>query len=165
MTSRSDSESRRSPRLVDPFRSEKTMVTVLRTSAGGTAVPRGVPQYPHRRNLSGFSSPQPGQTCTAGKCTARSAAAPDRRVVARIQLADGHDLGARVAVHPEHASLEPVRYRGQLPVAGVQATRDLDARAQQRDVLERLMRRDPDRWVLTGDEPVAVQVHPAPRGG
>jgi hypothetical protein len=32
ITSRSDSESSDSPRLVDPFRSEKTIVTVFRTS-------------------------------------------------------------------------------------------------------------------------------------
>ena len=49
MTSRSDSESRRSPRSVEPFRSEKTMVTVLRISWAGAATARAVPQKPQRR--------------------------------------------------------------------------------------------------------------------
>src|SRR5919199_6442304 len=64
MISRSDSESSASPRLVEPFRSEKTIVTVLRTSCDGTAGASGVPQNPHRRKRSGFSSPQLGQVCT-----------------------------------------------------------------------------------------------------
>src|ERR1051326_1368998 len=48
---------------VDPLRSEKTIVTVFRVSGAGSCVARGVPQNPHRRNLSGFSSPQLGQIC------------------------------------------------------------------------------------------------------
>ena len=54
----------RSPRLVEPFRSEKTIVTVLRTSWAGSAAASGVPQKPHSRNRRGFSSPQLGQTAT-----------------------------------------------------------------------------------------------------
>src|SRR5947209_15004483 len=60
MTSRSDSESSASPRFVDPFRSEKTIVTVFRTSCGGATGASGVPQKPQRRNRSGFSSPHEG---------------------------------------------------------------------------------------------------------
>src|SRR5215207_8169709 len=65
MTSRSDSGSSASPRLVEPLRSEKTIVTVLRTSCGGRLGASAVPQNPHRRNLAGFSSPQFGQTTSS----------------------------------------------------------------------------------------------------
>ena len=58
--------SRRSPRAVEPFRSVKTIVTVLRTSCDGGSGASDVPQKPHRRNRSGFSSPQFGQICTSG---------------------------------------------------------------------------------------------------
>ena len=60
MTSRSDSESSASPIVVEPLRSEKTIVTVFRTSCGGAAGASGVPQNPQRRNLAGFSSPHEG---------------------------------------------------------------------------------------------------------
>src|ERR687887_1751534 len=60
MTSRSDSESSASPIVVEPLRSEKTIVTVFRTSCGGAAGASGVPQKPQRRKRSGFSSPQEG---------------------------------------------------------------------------------------------------------
>ena len=53
---------------VDPFRSEKTIVTVLRISCGGAADASGVPQKPQRRNLSGFSSPQFGQMAINRRC-------------------------------------------------------------------------------------------------
>src|SRR5205814_191331 len=62
--SRSDSESRRSPSAVDPFRSQNRMVTVLRTSLAIGAA-SGVPQYPQTRNLSGLSSRQFGHTAMA----------------------------------------------------------------------------------------------------
>src|SRR5919197_3756523 len=61
MTSRSDSESSASPRFVEPLRSEKTIVTVFRTSCGGATGASGVPQKPQRRKRSGFSSPHDGQ--------------------------------------------------------------------------------------------------------
>src|SRR6266576_2245872 len=64
MTSRRASESSLSPSAVDPSRSEKTIVTVLRTSCTGTGAESGVPQNPHRRKRSGFSSPQFGQIST-----------------------------------------------------------------------------------------------------
>src|ERR671937_2451583 len=60
MTSRSDSESSASPIVVEPLRSEKTIVTVFRTSCGGATGASGVPQKPQRRKRSGFSSPQEG---------------------------------------------------------------------------------------------------------
>src|SRR5205085_12172467 len=60
MTSRSDSESSASPIVVDPLRSEKTIVTVFRTSCGAATGASGVPQKPQRRNLAGFSSPHEG---------------------------------------------------------------------------------------------------------
>src|SRR5438067_1094631 len=59
--SRNDSESRRSPSAVDPFRSQNRMLTVLRTSLAIGAA-SGVPQYPQTRNLSGLSSRQFGHT-------------------------------------------------------------------------------------------------------
>ena len=65
IVSRSDSGSSFSPRSVDPFRSEKRMVTSFRTSCGGGAAASAVPQYPQRRNFGGFSSPQLGQICTS----------------------------------------------------------------------------------------------------
>jgi hypothetical protein len=58
MTSRRDSGSSVSPRLVDPFRSQKRIETSLRTSCAGAAACSGVPQNPHSRNFGGFSSPQ-----------------------------------------------------------------------------------------------------------
>src|SRR4051812_2898719 len=64
MTSRSASESRVSPSAVEPFRSEKTIVTVFRTSAAAWAGARAVPQKPQRRNRSGFCSPQFGHVIT-----------------------------------------------------------------------------------------------------
>src|SRR5215210_3515936 len=63
MTSRSASESSCSPRVVDPFRSEKTIVTVFRVSGASRAAPSVVPQNPQSRNRGGFSSPQLGQIC------------------------------------------------------------------------------------------------------
>src|SRR2546423_1221489 len=60
MTSRSDSESSASPMVVDPLRSEKTIVTIFRTSWGGATGGSGVPQKPQRRNLAEFSSPHEG---------------------------------------------------------------------------------------------------------
>jgi hypothetical protein len=64
-TSRTDSLSRRSPRAVEPARSENTIVTVLRSSSGGGAGASAAPHTPHSRNRSGFSSPQLGQICTS----------------------------------------------------------------------------------------------------
>ena len=58
ITSRSDSGSSVSPRLVDPFKSQKRIETTLRTSCAGAAAASGVPQNPHSRNFGGFSSPQ-----------------------------------------------------------------------------------------------------------
>ena len=46
---------------VEPTRSENTIVTVFRISRAGSAAWSGVPQKPHSRNRSGFSSPQLGQ--------------------------------------------------------------------------------------------------------
>jgi hypothetical protein len=43
------------------LRSAKTIDTVFRTSWTGSDCASGVPQYPHRRKRSGFSSPQFGQ--------------------------------------------------------------------------------------------------------
>src|SRR5215210_4458198 len=63
MTSRSASESSCSPRVVDPFRSEKTIVTVFRVSGASRAAPSVGPQNPQSRNRGGFSSPQLGQIC------------------------------------------------------------------------------------------------------
>src|SRR4051794_20042371 len=65
ITSRSDSGSMLSPRAVESFRSQKTTVTVLRTSGVGADGASGVPQKPHSLNRSGFSSPQSGQMRTA----------------------------------------------------------------------------------------------------
>ena len=62
MTSRTVSESIRSARLVEPLRSEKTIVTVFRTSRAGADGTSSAPQKPQSRNRSGFSSPQLGQT-------------------------------------------------------------------------------------------------------
>src|SRR6266545_5542856 len=62
ITSRTASESSFSAIAVEPLRSEKTIVTVFRTSCGGSAGASAVPQNPHRRNFCGFSSPQFGQT-------------------------------------------------------------------------------------------------------
>src|SRR5205085_6704897 len=73
---RSDSESSASPRFVEPFRSEKTIVTVFRTSRGGAATASGVPQKPQRRNRSGLSSPQDGHVAM-------------RRVYAALQVSLG----------------------------------------------------------------------------
>jgi len=44
MTPRSASESSCSPSFVEAARSEKTIVTVLRTTAGGAGASRGAPQ-------------------------------------------------------------------------------------------------------------------------
>ena len=76
MTSRSDSGSSRSPRSVEPLRSEKTMVTVLRISWTGAGGARGVPQNPHSRNRAGFSSPQLGQRCTRGQAARAARSRP-----------------------------------------------------------------------------------------
>ena len=65
-TSRSDSLSSCSPRVVEPLRSQKTMETVLRTSAVFVSGTSCVPQNPHSRKRSGFSSPQLGQICMGG---------------------------------------------------------------------------------------------------
>src|ERR671928_1111049 len=78
MISRSDSESSASPRFVEPLRSEKTIVTVLRTSCGGSAGASGVPQNPHSLNRSGFSSPQAGHVAI-GRVYARFAGILRRR--------------------------------------------------------------------------------------
>src|SRR6266480_1451783 len=88
MTSRTASESSFSPIAVDPLRSEKTIVTVFRTSCAGSSGASGVPQKPQRRNFAGFSSPQLGQICTKGslgtpadqiECAPLGAAAPRPR--------------------------------------------------------------------------------------
>src|SRR5438105_11047407 len=87
MTSRSDSESSASPRFVEPLRSEKTIVTVLRTSCGATAGASGVPQKPQSRNRSGFSSPQDGQV------TMRRVYAAQRAVLRGATLTEGRVRG------------------------------------------------------------------------
>src|SRR3954452_11781445 len=66
MTSRSDSESSRSPRLVEPLRSQKRMVTSLRNSCGGARGASSAPQKPQSRNFAGFASPQDEQTTLFG---------------------------------------------------------------------------------------------------
>src|SRR4029453_14149881 len=66
ITSRTASESSFSPIAVEPFRSEKTIVTVFRTSCAGSCGASADPQNPQRRNFAGFSSPQFGQICTKG---------------------------------------------------------------------------------------------------
>jgi hypothetical protein len=48
------------------------MVTVLRTSCNGTGAKRGVPQNPHKRERSGFSSPQFGQISTPSSVARRA---------------------------------------------------------------------------------------------
>ena len=63
-TSRSASESSDSPRAVDPFRSQNTIVTTLRVSCGGAASASCDPQARQKRAMSGFSAPQEGQICT-----------------------------------------------------------------------------------------------------
>src|SRR5581483_4831337 len=91
ITSRSDSESSRSPRFVEPFRSEKTIVTVLRTSRAGSGAASGVPQNPHRRKRSGFSSPHAGQTAIVRVYAVRrrrTAGAPASAVEERVHLVE-----------------------------------------------------------------------------
>ena len=58
ITSRNASESRASPRLVDPLRSEKTIVTTFRVSWGAGASASCEPQARQNRATSGFSVPQ-----------------------------------------------------------------------------------------------------------
>ncbi len=62
ITSRSASESSVSPRLVEPLRSEKTIVTTLRVSCGGRASASCVPHARQNRAISGFSTPQAAQS-------------------------------------------------------------------------------------------------------
>src|SRR5215471_9661457 len=66
MTSRSDSESSRSPRAVEPLRSQKRMVTSLRTSCGGAGGASSAPQKPQSRNFAGFASPHDEQMTLSG---------------------------------------------------------------------------------------------------
>src|SRR3954470_24899002 len=90
MVSRRDSESRRSPSAVEPFRSQKRIVTSFRTSCAGAAGASAVPQKPQRRKRGGFSSPQLGQICTeisvGGGLTVAKAAARPRRARPRSEL-------------------------------------------------------------------------------
>ena len=65
MTLRIDSGSRRSPSSVEPVTSQKTIETVLRTSAVSAASSR-VPQTEQKLAPSPFSEPQFGQAVTAG---------------------------------------------------------------------------------------------------
>jgi hypothetical protein len=58
------SRSERSPIEVEPTRSQKRTVTVLRTPAG-SSTGSGAAQAPQKRKPVGFSSPQLGQTSTA----------------------------------------------------------------------------------------------------
>src|SRR5687767_9290511 len=63
MTLRSDSASSRSPRAVEPATSEKTTVTVFRTSRPvGVRAASGAAQARQNRAISGFSWPQVLQT-------------------------------------------------------------------------------------------------------
>src|SRR3954454_757712 len=93
MTSRSASESRVSPSAVEPFRSEKTIVTVFRTSAAVEVGASVVPQKPHRRNRSGFCSPQFGQVITLRVYGPHvtSALRPDRRTPHGVVLSNSPD--------------------------------------------------------------------------
>ena len=62
ITSRNASESSRSPMLVEPLRSEKTMVTTFRTSCAGAATSSAEPQARQNFAISGFSVPHWPQT-------------------------------------------------------------------------------------------------------
>ncbi len=66
MTSRIDSGSSCSPSAVEPVTSVNRMVTVLRVSRAGDDGASSVPQKPHSRKRSGFSSPHAGQRITRG---------------------------------------------------------------------------------------------------
>ena len=67
MTLRMDSGSSCSPSSVEPVTSQKTIVTVLRTSAvSAPAAPSRVPQTEQKFAPSAFAEPQFGQAVTAG---------------------------------------------------------------------------------------------------
>ena len=71
ITSRSASESSCSPRLVEPLRSEKTIVTDLSVSwegPAGSAATSATPHQPQNRNWSGTSPPQAEQVIIASLC-------------------------------------------------------------------------------------------------
>ena len=73
ITSRSDSESSCSPMLVDPLRSEKTIVTILRTSCAGAAASSAEPQAKQNFATSGFSVPHCEQNGIAEFASSRAA--------------------------------------------------------------------------------------------
>ena len=63
-TARTSSGSSCSAFAVKPTRSQKRTVTTLRSSRAARRVASDAPHIPQRRNPSGFSWPQLGQTCT-----------------------------------------------------------------------------------------------------
>src|SRR5215218_2347640 len=66
MARRSDSGSRRSPSAVELATSEKTTVTIFRTSRRvGSSSSRRVPQARQKRAAAGFCCPQLGQIVTS----------------------------------------------------------------------------------------------------
>ena len=94
-----------SPRAVESFRSQKTTVTVLRTSCDGTGGASGVPQNPHSRNRSGFSSPQSGQMRTSS--TLPGGGAPDKSARGR-SFPRSRPFLATFRATPGGRSVEPV---------------------------------------------------------
>ena len=60
------SGSSRSPSAVDPVTSQKTTVTVLRTSRRPAGAASSAPHAPQKRNPSGFSWPHAWQIGTSG---------------------------------------------------------------------------------------------------
>src|SRR6476646_9208080 len=69
MVARSASGSVASPSAVEPVRSQKTTVTVFRTSRRAGASVRGAAQLPQNLNPSGFSWPHEGQRMDANLVT------------------------------------------------------------------------------------------------
>ena len=91
--------------LVDPARSQKTIVTSFRAACGASSGTSFAPQNPQRRNFSGFSSPQLGQTLICCECTRRlrheRGGGPNGRPLSFLRLRVGY--GTNVPCEPAGA--------------------------------------------------------------
>ena len=159
ITSRSASESRASPRLVEPFRSEKTIVTTFLVSCGGRASASCVPQARQKRAMSGFSTPQAAQTfmrrvyeaqCSASRSCENGRVAAD----AASLLADAAELERRdEAVAGELETIRSLAERaGTVRVRAEEVRAALDRLPAERDDLARLSGAAQEEAARAGEE-------------
>ena len=131
MTSRSASESSASPRLVEPLRSEKTMVTTLRISWGAGASASCDPQARQNRAMSGVLG-------AAARAGLHDASVPGRRARNRLVGADAATEHLAHIAELERRDAAIARELETVRAVSERVGESTDARIGDRTALERL---------------------------